>query len=78
VRTFQFLRATEVSVLSGRRQQQPFGLAGGAPGARGQNLLNDAPLPGAVALKVMAGDRLTLLTPGGGGFGPPDAPRQRR
>jgi 5-oxoprolinase (ATP-hydrolysing) len=72
-RTFQFLRTTQVSLLSGRRQTAPFGLAGGSPGARGQNLLNGRELPGAAAFEVAAGDLLTLLTPGGGGFGKPRA-----
>lgn len=70
-RSFEFLRSTHVSVLSERRHSQPFGLEGGHGGARGQNLLNDVELPGASSFDVAAGDRLTLLTPGGGGFGKP-------
>jgi 5-oxoprolinase (ATP-hydrolysing) len=72
-RSFEFLAATHVSILSERRTHAPFGLEGGQPGATGQNLLNGAELPGAASFDVSAGDRLTLLTPGGGGFGP--APR---
>jgi 5-oxoprolinase (ATP-hydrolysing) len=68
-RTLQFLRPATVSILSERRVGEPFGLAGGGSGARGQNLLNDAPLPGSATCDVEVGDRLTLLTPGGGGFG---------
>ena len=72
-RTFQFLRTTQVSLLSQRRQTTPFGLAGGAPGQAGVNLLNERELPGAAVFEAAPGDRLTLLTPGGGGFGkPPD------
>jgi 5-oxoprolinase (ATP-hydrolysing) len=70
-RTFQFLRTTQVSVLSQRRQTTPFGLAGGSAGAGGRNLLNERELPGAAAFEATPGDRLTLLTPGGGGFGKP-------
>jgi 5-oxoprolinase (ATP-hydrolysing) len=70
-RRIEFLRATHVSVLSERRRREPFGLEGGLPGARGQNLLNDVELPGATSFDVLAGDRLTILTPGGGGFGSP-------
>lgn len=70
-RTLEFLQATHVSILSDRRRSEPFGLRGGKPGARGQNLLNDRELPAATSFDVTAGDRLTLLTPGGGGFGAP-------
>ncbi len=70
-RTFEFLRTTQVSLLSQRRQTAPFGLAGGSAGARGHNLLNERELPGAAAFEASAGDRLTVLTPGGGGYGKP-------
>ncbi len=69
-RSLQFLAPARVSVLSERRVAAPFGLAGGEPGARGQNLLNGAELPGATTFDVEAHDVLTLLTPGGGGYGP--------
>jgi N-methylhydantoinase B/oxoprolinase/acetone carboxylase alpha subunit len=64
------LAPARVSILSERRASAPFGLDGGQAGARGQNLLNGAELPGAATFDVCAGDRLTILTPGGGGFGP--------
>ncbi len=70
-RTLQFLSPARVSVLSERRETAPFGLNGGAPGATGQNLLNDQPLPGASTFDVAKGDTVTLLTPGGGGYGTP-------
>lgn len=70
-RSFEFLRAAHVSVLSERRRSAPFGLEGGQPGAPGQNLLNDLELPGATSFDVAPGDQLTILTPGGGGFGEP-------
>jgi len=68
-RSFQFLSAAHVSILSQRRTTVPFGLAGGDAGQSGQNLLNDVALPGAASFDVAPGDRLTVLTPGGGGFG---------
>jgi 5-oxoprolinase (ATP-hydrolysing) len=68
-RTFEFLRATHVSLLTQRRVGAPFGLAGGAPALRGQNLLNGRELPSSASFEVSPGDRLTILTPGGGGFG---------
>ncbi|MGE0328741.1 MAG: hydantoinase B/oxoprolinase family protein, partial [Polyangiaceae bacterium] len=69
VREFEFLSELDVSLLSERREVAPFGLNGGEPGATGQNLLNGEPLPAKVQLRVHAGDRLQIETPGGGGYG---------
>jgi N-methylhydantoinase B len=69
VREYEFLQATEVSLLTERRRHGPPGLAGGEPGKPGMNLLNGKALPGKTEIRVHAGDRLTLGTPGGGGFG---------
>jgi 5-oxoprolinase (ATP-hydrolysing) len=68
-RTLEFLAPARVSILSEHRVGVPFGLEGGAPGATGQNLLNGRVLAGATTFDVVAGDRVTLLTPGGGGYG---------
>jgi N-methylhydantoinase B/oxoprolinase/acetone carboxylase alpha subunit len=73
VRELMFLEPVLVSLLTQRRKSQPFGLAGGCPGKAGLNLLNGKRLPGTIQLKVAAGDRLRLETPGGGGFGAPEA-----
>jgi 5-oxoprolinase (ATP-hydrolysing) len=73
-RTFEFQAPAQVSILSEHRASAPFGLFGGEPAQPGQNLLNGQTLPGAVSLQVRVGDRLTLLTPGGGGFGKPPTP----
>jgi len=70
-RRLAFLAPTRVSILSERRSRGAFGLAQGGAGAPGQNLHNAAPLPGAAAFDVAPGDEVTLLTPGGGGYGPP-------
>ncbi|HEX2874227.1 MAG TPA: hydantoinase B/oxoprolinase family protein [Polyangiaceae bacterium] len=69
-RTLEFRAPAQVSILSEHRASAPRGLFGGGPAQPGQNLLNGRDLGGAVSLEVKAGDRLTLLTPGGGGFGP--------
>ena len=69
VREIEFLRPMRISILSERRERAPFGLAGGAPGARGRNLHNGHELGGKVTLDVDAGDRVRIETPGGGGFG---------
>jgi 5-oxoprolinase (ATP-hydrolysing) len=70
-RTIEFLAPAQVSLLSERRATAAFGLAGGASGAPGANYLNDQALPGAVAVTVEPSDCLTVLTPGGGGYGAP-------
>jgi N-methylhydantoinase B len=69
VREYEFLEPARVSLITERRRLAPWGLAGGGPGARGENLLNGAPLPGKCQLEVQAGDRLEIRTPGGGGHG---------
>jgi 5-oxoprolinase (ATP-hydrolysing) len=72
-RTLEFRSAAQVSILSEHRATAPMGLFGGGTGLPGQNLLNGRELAGAVSFDVRAGDQLTVLTPGGGGFGGPAA-----
>jgi N-methylhydantoinase B len=69
VREFEFLAPTTVTLLTERRRRQPWGLQAGAPGAAGENRYNGMPLPGKVTINVRAGERLSLSTPGGGGWG---------
>ena len=77
VRAIEALVATEASILSDRRRLPPYGLAGGAPGRRGRNLLQRSGeraarvLPSKSTLHMNAGDVLTIETPGGGGHGRP-------
>ena len=73
VREFEFLRPLSVSLISERRKQPPFGLAGGLPAACGRNLLDGHELPGRLGVEVAAGARLRIETPGGGGYGAPEA-----
>jgi 5-oxoprolinase (ATP-hydrolysing) len=73
VRELEFLRPLSVSMISERRVRAPFGLAGGFAGARGRNLLDGRELPGRFSADVSAGARLRIETPGGGGYGAPDA-----
>ena len=116
-RDLEMLEPATVSLITERRQSAPWGLAGGSPGAKGENwllpngtpengtsedgTLEDGtpeatislsdevtahsvphrgqagtpkaaiPLPDKVTLQVEAGDVIRLLTPGGGGWGPP-------
>jgi len=73
VREYEFLAQAQVTLLTERRTHAPWGLAGGAPGSRGENRLNGEALPAKVSRVVAPGDRLSILTPGGGGWGAPDA-----
>ncbi|MEW6646204.1 MAG: hydantoinase B/oxoprolinase family protein [Pseudomonadota bacterium] len=69
VREFEFLAPAQLTLLTERRRHAPWGLAGGSPGAAGENRHNDMPLPGKVSITVTGGDRVTIATPGGGGWG---------
>jgi N-methylhydantoinase B/oxoprolinase/acetone carboxylase alpha subunit len=75
-RDLQVLEDTTVSLITERRVSSPWGLAGGEPGAVGENWL----LPGGdearaerladkCTIQLKAGDVLRMLTPGGGGWG---------
>ena len=72
VREFEFLAPASVTLLTERRRHQPWGLNSGAPGDSGENRRNDELLPGKVCAEFSPGDRLTLCTPGGGGWGTSD------
>jgi 5-oxoprolinase (ATP-hydrolysing) len=77
VRSFEFLQPVTVSLLSSRRSNAPFGLAGASAGSPGENWLQK---PGQKAelvaancqMEVASGTILTIYTPGGGGFGQVD------
>lgn len=69
VRELEFLAPAQVTLLTERRRHAPWGLAGGQPGAPGENRLNGAPLPGKVSFQAAPGDRLRVASAGGGGFG---------
>ncbi len=68
-REYEFLAPAQLSLLTERRRLQPWSLAAGGGGSSGQNLLNGTVLPGKCCVQVKAGDRLTVHTPGGGGWG---------
>ncbi len=78
VRRLRFREPMTAALLTGRRRVPPYGLAGGAPGACGRNAVERADgqreeLPGCVRLEVEPGDTLVIETPGGGGYGAPEA-----
>jgi N-methylhydantoinase B/oxoprolinase/acetone carboxylase alpha subunit len=79
-RDLQVLEDCTVSLITERRVSRPWGLWGGEPGAPGENwLLPDGDesraerLPDKCTVRLPAGDVLRMLTPGGGGWGPPAA-----
>jgi L-amino acid N-acyltransferase YncA len=81
-RDLLMLEDVTVSLITERRASRPWGLAGGLPGAAGENWLVPAGdeararrLPDKCTVRLSAGDVLRMLTPGGGGWGPPPAVR---
>ncbi|MEU8571179.1 hydantoinase B/oxoprolinase family protein [Streptomyces pathocidini] len=73
-RRLRFLEPMTVALLTGHRRIPPYGMAGGGPGARGENLIERAdgrvePLSGYDTADVGPGDVLVMRTPGGGGYG---------
>jgi N-methylhydantoinase B len=75
-REIAFLDDAVVSLIGERRRNRPWGLAGGDDGATGEDWLlradgSEERLPGKVTFDVSAGDKIRVLTPGGGGWGNP-------
>jgi N-methylhydantoinase B/oxoprolinase/acetone carboxylase alpha subunit len=75
-RAIQVLEPATLSLITERRISAPPGLAGGAPGAVGENWLwpggeeaRRVPLGDKVTVELAAGDAVCVCTPGGGGFG---------
>ncbi len=71
VRELQALEEMTYSLITERRRHAPPGVAGGGPGAVGRNLVNGVAVGSKVTGVLKPGDRLTIETPGGGGFGRP-------
>jgi N-methylhydantoinase B len=73
IREIELLGPAQVTLLTERRILAPYGLCGGAAGAKGRNVLieNGRPseLPGKCNMQVEAGASLRIETPGGGGWG---------
>jgi 5-oxoprolinase (ATP-hydrolysing) len=74
VREIEFLAPLVLSILSQHRVSAPYGMAGGGEGAVGRQVIVGADgsrreLAGIDGCDVVAGDRLVLETPGGGGWG---------
>jgi N-methylhydantoinase B len=69
VRELRVLEDCRLSIVSERRAHRPRGERGGEAGAPGRNRLNGEPLPAKATRDLVAGDVITIETPGGGGFG---------
>ncbi len=74
IREIEFLQPLEVAILSERRWFAPQGLEGGGSGMPGLNLWlkrdgGFEDLGGRNAFTARPGDRIRILTPGGGGWG---------
>jgi N-methylhydantoinase B len=73
MREIECLVDSNVSLLTERRCLRPWGLAGGGPGASGVNSIvrgnRKTKLPAKTNVDVKAGERISIETPGGGGWG---------
>ncbi|HEY3811147.1 MAG TPA: hydantoinase B/oxoprolinase family protein [Acidimicrobiales bacterium] len=80
-RVIQVLEPATLSLITERRVSAPWGLAGGGPGAVGENWLwpggdeeRRVRLGAKLTVELAAGDAVCVLTPGGGGYGEPQPP----
>ena len=76
IREVEFLKPLVVSFLTERRASGPRGLHGGKDGQPGSQTRihpdgREELLPGAVTYQAVAGERVVIRTPGGGGWGSP-------
>ena len=74
IRKVRFLEPMTAAMLSNNRVTAPFGMAGGAPGSRGRNVVVRADgreeiVPHVGSAEMNAGDVFVIETPGGGGYG---------
>jgi len=76
VREIEVLSDCDVTLLADRRSRGPWGLAGGKDGAPGKAVVtrHDGTienLPGKFSSRLRKGERITIESPGGGGWGQP-------
>ena len=74
VRQIEVLTDCDVTLLSDRRSRGPWGLAGANGGAPGKAFVTrrDGAIeakPGKFSVRLRKGERITIETPGGGGWG---------
>jgi len=76
VRKIRFLEPMTATIVSSRRAEGPFGLAGGKSGKTGAQRIERAggeieTLAGCAQAELKPGDAFIIETPGGGGYGTP-------
>ena len=69
VRAVRVLEPASLSLLTDRRRHHPLGTQGGNAGETGKNLLGEEELPPKASGDLVAGDVVTVVAPGGGGWG---------
>ena len=77
------LRPLEVSLVTSRRNSAPFGMQGGQCGSSGENWMirsngERIRLGSSVQLSINQGDSILIQTPGGGGYGSNQQPRDNQ
>lgn len=73
-RRLRFKAPVQLTVLTQHREEAPYGMQGGHPGAKGKQKIlrqdgREEPLDHLATVALKAGDRFEIETPGGGGFG---------
>ncbi len=69
VRAIRVLEPATLSLLTDRRSHGPQGARGGSPGAPGENRVDAERVPAKTGRSVPAETLVTVVTPGGGGWG---------
>jgi len=74
IREIEVLTDCELTLLSDRRSRGPWGLSGGADGAPGRTSITRhdgsvEAMPAKFSTRLRKGERITIETPGGGGWG---------
>jgi N-methylhydantoinase B len=69
IREMELLEPAQITLLTERRSHSPWGISGGKAGKTGENYLDGQLLPAKVCFKAKTGQRLSIKTPGGGGWG---------
>ena len=74
VREIEVLTDAQVTLLADRRTRGPYGLAGGGDGAPGRTIIirhdgSQEEIPGKTSVRLRAGERVRIESPGGGGWG---------
>jgi 5-oxoprolinase (ATP-hydrolysing) len=74
IREFEFRESVTITFLTQHRKQAPYGLAGGQSGSLGEQYWITKKgitkkLAGVGTYNISSGDKIRILTPGGGGYG---------